>query len=193
MTGIVISESEPLPVVFVTVGTTYHTFDRLMGWLEGWLRDRPGQVRMVIQHGPSRRPDGAEGFAMCGQQELLELMRRADVVVTQGGPGGIMDSRSCGILPLVVPRIPELNEVVDDHQVRFCTHLAQAGMVRLATDEATLRAELDAAIADPAALRIEVDSGHVEAAVQRTGELIDELVARRPPRHRRRAERRSGR
>jgi UDP-N-acetylglucosamine transferase subunit ALG13 len=188
-TGIVIGENEPLPIVLVTVGTTYHTFDRLMGWLEGWLADHPGQVRMVIQHGPSRRPAGAEGFAMCGQEELLDLMRRADVVVTQGGPGGIMDSRNCGILPLVVPRIPELNEVVDDHQVRFCTHLAHVGMVRLATDEATLRAELDAAIADPAALRIEADAGHVAAAVQRTGELIEQLVAQRPPRHRRRARR----
>lgn len=185
MTGIVIGADEPLPVVFVTVGTTYHKFDRLMGWLEGWLRDRPGRVRMVIQHGPSRRPEGAEGFAMCGQAELLELMRRADIVVTQGGPGGIMDSRSCGILPVAVPRIPELKEVVDDHQVRFCRYLAQVGMVRLATDEASLRAELDAAVADPVALRIEVDFAHVDAAVQRTGELIEDLVSRRPPRHRR--------
>lgn len=191
MTGIELGADEPKPVVLVTVGTTYHTFDRLMGWLERWLEQHRDDVRMVVQHGPSRLPAGAEGFAMCAQEELLELIRRSDVVVTQGGPGGIMDSRNCGIMPIVVPRLPQLNEVVDDHQVRFCRHLARSGLIRLAEDEPTLHAALDAAVAGPTQLRVEIGGAHVAAAVQRTGELIDDLVRRRPPRHRRRGAARS--
>ena len=53
------------PVVLVTVGTTHHRFDRLMDWLESWLQAHPNQVRMIVQHGTSRLPAGAEGFAMC--------------------------------------------------------------------------------------------------------------------------------
>lgn len=187
MTGVVIGELEPRPVVFVTVGTTWHNFARLMGWLESWLRAHPGEVRMIVQHGPNPCPVGAEGFAMCSTAELIELMSRSDVVVTQGGPGGIMDSRNCGVLPIAVPRRPELVEVVDDHQVRFCRHLARSGLIRLAESEDELHRALDTALADPAALRIESNGDHVVAAVARTGALIDDLVARRPPRHRRRA------
>jgi UDP-N-acetylglucosamine transferase subunit ALG13 len=181
------TEEGPLPVVLVTVGTTWHNFARLMGWLESWLLARPGRVRLIVQHGPNPCPAGAEGFAMCSTAELVELISRSDVIVTQGGPGGIMDSRNCGILPIAVPRRPEFAEVVDDHQVRFCRHLARSGMIRLAETEQELHLALDVALADPAALRIESNGDHVVAAVARTGELIDDLVARRPARHRRRA------
>jgi UDP-N-acetylglucosamine transferase subunit ALG13 len=127
---------------------------------------------------------------MCSHDDIVSLTQRSDVVITQGGPGGIMDSRYCGILPIVVPRLPALNEVVDDHQVLFCRQLAEADMIRLAGTEAELHAALDRALADPAALRIQAGSEHVAAAVERTGALIEDLVRPRPARHRRRAPRR---
>ena len=183
---VMIGDSEPLPVVFVTLGTMHYPFERLMGWLDGWLRDRAGQARMVIQYGASTVPAAAEGFQMCGQEELLGLIRRSDIVVTQGGPGGIMDSRNCGIRPIAVPRLPELGEVVDDHQVRFCRYLAREGLIELAATQEELRAALDRAVADPQSSRVPIESGQVEAAIERTGELIEDLVRRRPPRRRRR-------
>ena len=71
----------------VTVGTDHHRFDRLMDWLERWNAGHPGAVRWVVQHGSSRPMTGADGFAMKPRADLLELLRAADVVVTQGGPG----------------------------------------------------------------------------------------------------------
>lgn len=189
MSPVEIGPDEARPVVLVTVGTTHHKFDRLMDWLESWLREHPGQVRMIVQHGSSRCPEGAEGFAMCSHDDIVSLTRRSDVVVTQGGPGGIMDSRYCGILPIVVPRLPALNEVVDDHQVLFCRQLAEADMIRLAGTEAELHAALARALADPSALRIQAGAEHVAAAVERTGALIEDLVRPRPARHRRRVAR----
>ena len=191
--GVEIGPHETRPVVLVTVGTTHHVFDRLMDWLESWLAGHPGQVRMIVQHGTSRLPKGAEGFAMCSHDEIVSLTERSDVVITQGGPGGIMDSRYCGIMPIVVPRRPQLNEVVDDHQVLFCRQLAGAGMIRLASSEAELHAALDVALRDPAALRIQAGSEHVAAAVERTGMLIEDLVRPRSARPRRRVARRSRR
>jgi UDP-N-acetylglucosamine transferase subunit ALG13 len=161
-----------------------------MDWLESWLQAHPGEVRMIVQHGTSRLPAGAEGFAMCSHDDIVELTHRSDVVITQGGPGGIMDSRYCGILPIVVPRLPELHEVVDDHQVLFCRQLADAEMIRLAGAEQELHAALDRALADPRALRIQAGAEHVAAAVERTGALIEDLLRPRPARHRRRVPRR---
>ncbi len=174
-----------LPVVLVTVGTMHHRFNRLMDWVESWLRSRPGTARVVVQHGTSRLPAGAEGFPMCSQDELLEIIRTSEVVVTQGGPGGIMDARDCGIMPIVVPRRAEFDEHVDDHQVRFCGYMVREGMVKLAESEQQLHALLDDAVADPTSLRVTVQTADVEAAVTRMGELIEDLVRRRPARHRR--------
>ena len=171
----------------VTVGTDHHRFDRLMDWLERWDAGHPGAVRWIVQHGASRPMTGAEGFDMKPRAELLELLRAADVVVTQGGPGGIMDSRACGVIPIVVPRLARLDEVVDDHQVAFTLQLAGKAMVVAAQSEAELHAALDRAVLDPAALAVGADSSDVSQTVARFADVVGQLLASKPARVRRRA------
>lgn len=180
-----IPHDHPVPVVFVTVGTMHHHFDRLMDWVESWLTERPGVARVIVQHATSRLPTGAEGFAMCSRDELIQLTRTCDIILTQGGPGGIMDSRDCGIEPIVVPRRAEFDEHVDDHQVRFCAYMAKAGLIQLADSQEVLHRLLDEAVAHPDKLRVTIDHADVDAAVARIGELVEDLVSRRPARYRR--------
>lgn len=180
------NDADPRPLVLVTLGTMHHPLNRLMDWLERWIADHGDEARVVVQYGASRLPAGAEGFELCSRAEMADWNRRSQVVVTQGGPGGIMDSRDAGIMPIAVPRRPDLDEVVDDHQLRFCAYLAEAGLIRLATDEDEFRAQLDDALRDPSALRVTVDRADVTEAIERTGQLIEDLVARRPSRFSRR-------
>jgi UDP-N-acetylglucosamine transferase subunit ALG13 len=167
----------------VTVGTDHHRFDRLMDWLERWNATRPGAIDWIVQHGSTRPLAGADGFAMTSREELLELLRAADVVVTQGGPGGIMDSRECGAVPIVVPRLARLDEVVDDHQVAFARQLGGRGLVVVAESEAELHAALDRAVADPASLAVGPGSvSDVSQTVARFGDAVDRLLASKPAR-----------
>jgi UDP-N-acetylglucosamine transferase subunit ALG13 len=171
----------------VTVGTDHHRFDRLMDWLERWDAGNPGAVRWIVQHGASRPMSGADGFAMKRRAELLELLRAADVVVTQGGPGGIMDSRGCGTVPIVVPRLARLNEVVDDHQVAFAQQLASRGLLVVAQSQADLHAALDRAVLDPASLSVGADANDVSQTVARFAAAVGQLLASKPARVSRRA------
>jgi UDP-N-acetylglucosamine transferase subunit ALG13 len=169
----------------VTVGTDHHRFDRLMDWLEHWDARHPGAVRWVVQHGYSRPMCGADGFVVKPRGELLQILREADVVVTQGGPGGIMDSRECGTVPIVVPRLGRLNEAVDNHQVAFAEQLARNGLLEVAKTEEELFATLDRAVADITPFRVEGSGSDVTATVSRFGAAVEELLTRKPPRHRR--------
>ena len=166
----------------VTVGTDHHRFDRLMDWLERWNAAHPGAVQWIAQHGYSRPLAGADGFVMKPREELLELLRAADVVVTQGGPGGIMDSRACGTVPIVVPRLARLDEVVDDHQVAFVRQLAGRGSVVAAESEAELHAALDRAVGDPASLVVGASTSDVSQTVARFDAAVAQLLASRPAR-----------
>ncbi len=166
----------------VTVGTDHHRFDRLMDWIERWSASHPTAVRWVVQHGSTRPLAGADNFTMSPRAELLDLLRTADLVVTQGGPGGIMDSRACGIVPIVVPRLARLDEVVDDHQVAFARQLARTGLVLAAETETELHAALDRAVADPSALAVGDSSNDVGQTVARFADEVDRLLARKPPR-----------
>jgi UDP-N-acetylglucosamine transferase subunit ALG13 len=176
-----VTGSRPLTGV-VTVGTDHHRFDRLMDWLERWNAADPGAVRWTAQYGSSRPLAGADGFGMKPREELLDLLRAADLVVTQGGPGGIMDSRECGTVPIVVPRLARLDEVVDDHQVAFARQLASRGLVVVAESEAELHAALDRAVGDPSSLAVGANASDVSQTVARFGAAVAQLLAAKPAR-----------
>lgn len=128
----------------VSAGTYHFGFDRLMDWTESWLDQHP-EAEATVQHGTSRTVRGATNREIIPHPELLELYRSASVIVLQGGAGGIMDARELGIVPIVVPRVPVGDEVVDDHQVVFGRRLRDFGLVHLAETEAALHQLLDRA------------------------------------------------
>lgn len=166
----------------VTVGTDHHKFNRLMDWLDQWNRANPAAVEWIVQHGSSRPLTGIEGYSLKPHAELLEDLRQAELVVTQGGPGGIMDSRACGVLPIVVPRLAHLNEVVDDHQVAFARQLAGKGLIELAQSESELHAVLDRAVRAPDQFALTAGSSDVAQTVSAFGAVVDALVSSTPAR-----------
>ena len=132
--------SETFTVV-ASVGTYHHPFDRFVEWLEPWtMRNK---ARVVFQHGSTRPMRGSENHELLSPKELLEQYRAADAIVLQGGAGGVMDARKVGRIPIVVPRIPIDQEVVDDHQVILCRRLAELGVVHVAESAADLARLLD--------------------------------------------------
>lgn len=131
--------------VLVSAGTYHLPFHRLTEWVSEWFRDHP-DVDLVVQHGPSRPVPGATNHQMLPYQDLLTLCADADAVVLQGGAGGVMDMQRLGIVPIVVPRVPQDDEVVDDHQLVFTEEMARLGVIHRATSQRDLAALLDRAI-----------------------------------------------
>ncbi|WUH97547.1 glycosyltransferase [Spirillospora sp. NBC_00431] len=168
-----------LPLVLVTVGTDHHRFDRLIEWVDRWFDEMGrGRVRCVAQHGASRAPEHAEPRDFLDHVELLELMGAASAVVTHAGASTIGEARRLGRLPVIVPRDPALDEIVDGHQIDFLRRIEEKGLVAACATEKDLRTRLDRLLDEPDAfLLAEGDSGAVQAAaVQRTGSLIDTLM-----------------
>lgn len=163
------------PRVVVTVGTDHHRFDRLVSWADHWAAANPG-VTVLVQRGASEPTSYADSVPMLGYDALVAAMADADAVVTQGGPAAIMDARSVGHRPVVVPRRGTLGEHVDDHQVRFTAWMAERDLVWLADDEHGLHRLLDRAVRNPQALRIPPDSGEVAGTVERFAALVDPLL-----------------
>lgn len=162
----------PALQVFVTLGTDHHQFRRLIDWVDGWMPPSGVAVDVLVQHGTTCGPTTAQGVTFLGVAELREVLARSDVVVTQGGPGGIMDARRAGRVPIVVPRIAALGEVVDDHQVAFAQHLARLGDIRLVRTREQFDQAMNDAVLHPSALRCEPLA---DTAV-RASRAVDEVV-----------------
>jgi UDP-N-acetylglucosamine transferase subunit ALG13 len=170
------------PFVFITVGTDYHPFDRLVRWVDDWLVTRSCEppVRCLVQHGSAARPRVAEGVEIVSFDRVLEYTRRATAVVCQAGPASVALTRRQGLKPIVVARAPEHGEHVDDHQVVFAQRLDEEGRGIAVWSSQELSSALDSAVSDPARLRMDrAEEDETSETVTRFAEIANELMARR--------------
>ncbi|MCU1371510.1 MAG: glycosyl transferase [Ilumatobacteraceae bacterium] len=164
--------------ILVTVGTDHHRFDRLIGWVDRWAAAHP-DADVLVQHGTADPPAHGTAVVMLGYDELVAEMAQSDVVIAQGGPATIMDARSVGQRPIVIPRLGRFQEVVDDHQVAFTAWMAAKDLVWLAGDEAELHDLIDAALAEPSRVKIPPERGASAATIDAFRAVVDPLTERR--------------
>jgi len=167
---------EALPLVFVTVGTDHHRFDRLIDSIATWNARNPG-IRIVVQHGNAHAIDGVECSAFLAPERFHELLATASAVVCPGGPGAIMETRAAGLRPIVMPRRGDLGEHVDNHQLAFSRFLADHDLITLAEQDADLALALDRLLEAPDAYAIPANR-ESPVGIARVGSLIDDLVRR---------------
>ena len=111
-------------MIFVTVGTHEQQFNRLVEYMDNWAKDHDEKV--VIQIGYSTyEPVYSEWKKWFPYQEMVENVKDARIVITHGGPSSFIMPLQIGKIPIVVPRRKEYNEHVNDHQVEFCSQVAQ--------------------------------------------------------------------
>jgi exopolysaccharide biosynthesis glucuronosyltransferase PssE len=149
-------------MIFVTVGTNEAPFDRLLLALAEIRADE----ELVVQHGSSAvQPPLATCVASVSYEELVDLVRRARVVVSHAGVGSVLTALANGKRPIVVPRLRRFREAVDDHQLLFARRLEEQGLVTLVEDPAQL-SEAVRSSSDAVSIRLEADR-----------RLVDELRA----------------
>ncbi|MDQ3627435.1 MAG: glycosyl transferase family 28 [Actinomycetota bacterium] len=173
------------PLVLVVVGTDHHPFSRLVTWMDRWARAHP-DVRCLVQHGTAPAPQVCEGVDYLPHPELRSLMAQARAVVSHGGPGTIMEMRSSGHLPVVVPRDPRLGEHVDSHQQRFARVVADRYLVRLAETEKDLGQAVEEAVRAEARSAVASSVDSAAAAAEAFGALVQAQVQKRTGRRHRR-------
>ena len=161
--------------VVVSVGTDHHPFDRLVQWADHWAALHPDRT-LFIQRGSSEEPRNSANAEIVGHGDLLRLFASSTVVVSHGGPSTVMDARSSGRLPIVVPRDPERGEHVDGHQMRFADHLELHGLARVAGSDFEFRELLDAAITTPEDFRFDHTEVDSPSGVVEFGSVVDDLL-----------------
>ncbi|MFC3480303.1 glycosyl transferase [Kocuria carniphila] len=160
------------PDIVVSLGTDHHPFPRLVEWLDQALEQLP-EVSCLLQHGFTRPSERAMNTHRMPRTELLEMYHSAQVVIVQGGPGSILDARLTGHIPLAVPRLAHLGEVVDDHQVAFTRHMVEDGEARLVEGPDELLTAIKAIMARPSKFRTEPRIPQPELASQALLSTLD--------------------
>ena len=110
-------------MIFVTVGTHEQQFDRLIKYMDDWAENNDEKV--VIQIGYSNyEPRHCEWKKLYPYESMIAMMKKARIVITHGGPSSFILVNQLGKIPLVVPRKKEFYEHVNNHQLDFCSAVA---------------------------------------------------------------------
>lgn len=103
-------------MILVTVGTHFQPFDRLIKAADKYAATTEDEV--VIQTGVSKYVcQHAKSFAYCQREEMTRLLAQAEVIVMQGGWGGMLECIEKGYRVVAVPRIEGIEHVHDQEQV----------------------------------------------------------------------------
>lgn len=112
-------------MIFVTVGTHEQGFDRLVKQLD-IIAPNPGIPPIFIQKGyTDYKPVNCEFADLISPTQMDEYMNNADLVITHGGPSTYMASLAKNKPTIVVPRLSEFNEHVNDHQMAFAHQIIE--------------------------------------------------------------------
>lgn len=110
-------------MIFVTVGTDEHDFSRLIK-----KADSLKGLDIVAQIGNTKyTPKNIKHFKFLEPSALETYYRKADVIITHGGAGSIINSLKNGKIPIVVPRLKKFDEHINDHQLQLAKSLQEKG------------------------------------------------------------------
>lgn len=112
-------------MIFVTVGTHEQSFKRLIKKVDQLVEKGVITEDVFMQIGYTRdyTPIHCSYKELITNEEMQEYSEKARIVITHGGPGSIMLPFQLGKVPIVVPRNPEFEEHVDQHQILFTKKL----------------------------------------------------------------------
>lgn len=130
-------------MIFVTVGAQM-PFDRLVRRVDEWAGER-GRTDVFAQIGPSEyAARHLETTRFLAPPAFRAHVERASALVAHAGMGTILTALQLGKPLLVLPRLVELRETRNDHQVATARHFADSGRVLAAFETDELWPRLDA-------------------------------------------------
>ncbi|MFV0557792.1 MAG: glycosyltransferase [Enterococcus sp.] len=128
-------------MIFVTVGTHEQQFNRLIKAIDQLKKENIIEDEVFIQSGYSDyQPQYCEFKEIIAYDEMENYIKKADIVVTHGGPASFMKVLSVGKSPVVVPRQLAFQEHVNNHQLDFVEKVIEKGYpLKLVRDIKELR------------------------------------------------------
>ncbi len=113
-------------MIFVTVGTHEQPFNRLVKEIDRLAETGEINEKVIIQTGYSTyEPKYCEWKALFSYKDMVRNVAEAGIVITHGGPSSYIMPLQIGKIPIVVPRMKQYGEHVNDHQVEFARTVAE--------------------------------------------------------------------
>lgn len=117
-------------MIFVCVGSRNYPFDRLFKELDKLCDEGIIKEKIFAQIGTSTYiPKNFEYKDFISQEEFLQKVKEADIVISHGASGSIMKALNAGKKVIAVTRLEKYGEHINDHQIQNNEAFASNGYV----------------------------------------------------------------
>jgi UDP-N-acetylglucosamine transferase subunit ALG13 len=117
-------------MILVTLGTQDKSFKRLLDAIQRQVDKGNIKDKIVVQAGCTKYDSNdMEIFDLIPTEEFKALTKKADLIITHGGVGSIMDGIKNNKVIIAAPRLKKYNEHVNDHQLQIIDTFADMGYI----------------------------------------------------------------
>ena len=117
-------------MIFVTVGSQKFQFDRLIKKIDELVGSKIISDQVIAQIGSSTyKPKNIEYYDFIDGMKFKNLMKEAEIVITHGGTGVIVNASKLGKKIIAIPRLKKYGEHVNNHQTEIVEKFNKGGNI----------------------------------------------------------------
>ena len=117
-------------MILVLLGTQNNRFHRLLEEIQKNIDNGNIKEKVVVQAGYTKfESKDMTIYNQLPKEQLQELIKEADLIITHGGVGSIISSITNGKKVIAVPRLQKYKEHVNDHQLDIINSFNESGYI----------------------------------------------------------------
>lgn len=117
-------------MILVLLGTQNNSFFRLLDKIEDCINNKLINEEVIVQAGyTSYTSNNMKILDFISETELNKLVEKANLIITHGGVGSIINSLKLNKKVIAVSRLAKYNEHVNDHQTQIVKSFNDQGYI----------------------------------------------------------------
>ena len=121
-------------MILVTVGTQDKSFKRLINEIDNLVKNKKIKDEVIMQTGYTEYNGNINHFAFASQDELDDMVKKCDILITHAGVGSIFKGLEYGKKVIAVPRLKKYHEHVNNHQLDISKNFEERGYIMVVND-----------------------------------------------------------
>ncbi len=131
-------------MTLVILGTQDKSFDRLLRMVEKEIKNNNLKGEVIVQAGQTKfKSKYMEIFDLIPITKFNKLIKEADLVITHGGVGSIIQALKHNKKVIAVPRLARYKEHENDHQIQIVEEFTRNGYILSAKNTKELNKALE--------------------------------------------------
>ena len=117
-------------MIFITLGSQRFQFNRLLKAVDKLVENATITDKVFAQIGYSDyNPQNYQFTRFLDRDEFAKIIEEADIVITHGGTGSIMEAVKKGKKVIAIPRRMKYGEHIDDHQLQVVRQFKDLNLI----------------------------------------------------------------